>query len=130
MSEGFQKTKFQNIGSGKILGIGLYKRLILPEKSKNGEEIKCWNRNRENKEHHQLESRLLKGLRGIGKNVKLSGRKTRFEKFWVERMYGLRATLGRLSVLFFKIERHRYRANRLIFNDLHTFTFPKSETNL
>lgn len=103
MLEGFQKTKFQNIGSGKILGIGLYKRLISSEKLKNGEEIKCWNRNRKNKERHQLESRLLKGLQRIGKNTKLSGRKTRFEKFWVERMYGLRAVLGRLSVLFLRL---------------------------
>lgn len=85
------------------MGIGLYKRLILSEKLKNGEEIKCWNRNRENKEHHQLENRLLKGLRGIGKNVKLSGRKMRFEKFWVERMYGLRAVFERLSVLFLRL---------------------------
>ena len=85
------------------MGIGLYKRLISSEKLKNGEEIKCWNRNRKNKERHQLESRLLKGLRGIGKNVKLSGRKTRFEKFWVESMYGLRATFERLSVLFLRL---------------------------
>lgn len=103
MLEGFQKTKFQNIGSGKILGIGLCKRVISSEKLRNGEEIKCWNRNRKNKERHQLKSRLLKGLQGIKKNVKLSGRKMRFEKFWVERMYGLRATLGRLSVLFLRL---------------------------